>query len=329
MTIYEIASEAGVSISTVSRVLNNPEKVSISTRKRVENVLAKNSYTPNALARGLVTNSTKTVAILLSDIRNRHFSEAAYTLEKCFFEWGYTTMLCNTGNDDKKKADYIRILSGKQIDGIIMIGSIFENKHIQNALKKYMPNTPVIISNGYIDMNNVYSVSVDHDYGLEVTVDYLLKEKHKDIAFVYSTHTPNSLRKAESFEKAVKKHKNQKIKYEIIASANPTEDPSAFNRQILDVAKDYSAIIFSEDYYALKGINCLKENHYRIPEDIAIIGFDNSVFSTCAVPQLTTIDTKIASMSTIVANTIHDVFSGHPVGKIIMIRPELIVRGST
>ena len=103
MTIMDIAAEAGVSIATVSRVLNQPEKVKPKTRERVQAILKKHHYRPNAIAQGLVRNTLHTVGILSVDIRREHFSTSAYTLESLFFDWGYTTILCNTGNDLRKK----------------------------------------------------------------------------------------------------------------------------------------------------------------------------------------------------------------------------------
>ncbi len=329
MNIYEIAAEAGVSISTVSRVLNTPDKVSARTRDKVEAVLKKNNYTPNAIARGLVTNSTRTVAILLSDIRNRHFSEAAFTLEKCFFDMGYSTVFCNTGYDDAKKAEYIRIMSSRHVDGMVMLGSIFESDAVRKAIEHSMPHTPIVLSNGFIDIDNAYSVCVDHDYGLKQAVDYLHETNRGSIAFIYTTNTTNSIRKAEAFEKAVRPYEPSALRSSIYALTHPSYDNGEFADRIAELAGDFDALIFSEDYYALLGINILKRRGLSVPDDVAVIGFDNSVFSRCSFPQITTIDTKITSMSEIVADTLHSLFEGKTTGKTIMIHPNLIVREST
>lgn len=329
MTIYEIAAEAGVSITTVSRVLNNPEKVAPKTKVKVEAVLKKHNYFPNAFARGLVSNSMKTVGILLTDIRNRHFSTAAYVLENCFFNWDYSTILCNTGDDLEKKKKYIQILSGKKVDGIVMLGSIFESNEIKQTLLEILPNTPVVISNGTLDMPNTYSVSIDHDYGMMLAVSHLLQNGSSKICFVYSTNTPNSKRKLYSFSKALSDNNIPMNTNQVFESANPNIDFETFKNQIIKLSYDFDALIFSEDYFALKGANILKEHGLKIPEDISIIGHDNSIFSLCSQPELTTIDTKIDDMSTIVANTMNNILKGVPVGTSTIIKPELLVRGTT
>ena len=133
MNIYEIAAEAGVSISTISRVINNPEKVSPGTRKRVLDAFARNNYVPNALARGLVKSSSKNIGIISSEIRNLYYATAAHILEDCFFQWGYTSLLCPTGGSLEKKLEYVRVLAEKQVDGLVLVGSAFSSPVIEKT----------------------------------------------------------------------------------------------------------------------------------------------------------------------------------------------------
>ena len=303
MTIYEIAAEVGVSISTVSRVLNNPEKVSPKTKEKVEAVLKKYNYSPNAFARGLVSNSMNSVGILITDIRNRHFSTAAYVLENCFFNWDYSTIFCNTGDSLEKKKKYIQMLSSKKVDGIVLLGSIFEGDAIKKIISEYIPDTPVVVSNGVLDMPNTYSVSIDHNYGMRLAVSHLLERGRDRICFVYSTNTPNSKRKSYGFLNALSNKNITPVENQVFESADPTNNFETFKNQILGLSKNFNAFIFSEDYFALKGVNIFKEHGLDIPGDISVIGHDNSIFSLCSQPELTTIDTKIDDMSTIVANT--------------------------
>ena len=169
-TIYDIADKAKVSISTVSRVLNNPDKVNESTRKQVLAVLEKHNYTPNALARGLVRKSTHTIGVIMVDVRNSHFAQTAYTIESHFFNWGFSVLLCNTSNSLEKTKGYLRTLAEKKVDGVILVGSAFTGIKIERDFKRYLPSTPIVASNGVIDLPHAHSVFIDHKFGMKLAV---------------------------------------------------------------------------------------------------------------------------------------------------------------
>jgi len=126
MNIYDIAKEAGVSIATVSRVLNNKGTVSAATRARVEAILKQNNYTPSAIARGMVSKSMRTVAVLTVDIRVPHYARTAYTIEREFSRRGYEVILCNTGGDRAETLRYLQAVNQKQADGIVLAASVFD-----------------------------------------------------------------------------------------------------------------------------------------------------------------------------------------------------------
>lgn len=330
MTIYDIAAEAKVSPATVSRVLNNPSKVAPATLSRVKAVLDKYNYSPNAMARGLVSNSTKTVGILLSDIKNPHFSTAAYVLETLFFDWGYTTLLCNTGNDLTKKMDYIRILAGKKVDGLVMLGSIFGSSEIEQVVADYLSDIPVMISNMTLPLENCYSVQVDHTVGMRMAVDHLLSRGFHRISFIKANDSVNTQRKADGFQQVMQEHSLPlDPEQQIFFTPQGPEGGRAFANSVIPALKEKEAFIFMDDFTAIGAVCEFQKRGISIPEQVAIIGHDNSVFSLCAEPQLTTIDTRIENMSTIIANTLHDIFMKRTVGNSITIYPELIVRGTT
>ena len=117
MNIYDIAKEAGVSISTVSRVMNHKGNVNPETRKKVEEILEKNNYTPSAIARGMVSKSMKTVSVLTVDIRVPHYARTAYTIEREFSRRGYEVSLCNTGGELEETIKYLRTAREKKTAG--------------------------------------------------------------------------------------------------------------------------------------------------------------------------------------------------------------------
>ena len=124
MNIYDIAREAGVSIATVSRVLNHKDTVRADTRAKVEKVLKRCNYAPSAIAQGMVSKSLHTVAVLTVDIRDSHYARTAYTIEREFGRRGYEVILCNTGGDRAETLRTLQAVAQKQVDGLILVGSI-------------------------------------------------------------------------------------------------------------------------------------------------------------------------------------------------------------
>ena len=165
MNIYDISQKAGVSIATVSRVLNGSEKVSEKTRKKVLAVMEENSYTPNAFARSLGLNSMHTVGILCSDSSDVYQAQAIYYLERELRKNSYASMLCCTGYELLEKQSYLNLLLSRNVDAVLLIGSHFienspeENRYILEAASKI----PVFILNGELKGDNIYSILCD-DY---------------------------------------------------------------------------------------------------------------------------------------------------------------------
>ncbi len=329
MTIYDIASEAGVSISTVSLVLNHPEKVRPVTRKKVERVLEKYHYAPNAMARGLVKNSMKTIGILSNDFRHLHFSSTAYILESMFFNWGFSTILCNTGYDLEKKKKYIKTFAEKKVDAVVLIGSVFNHPEIERMILTYLPETPVVLANGVLSVPNAYSVLIDQITGLELAVGHLAEKGHREILFVYQRPSYNALEKINGYRMAMEK-RGFEVRDDNIWRAGPGFEMGCdVTDRILKSGKPFTAIICADDLTALGVIKELKQRGRRVPQDVAVIGYDNSTFSSCFDPGVTSVDTRNDVFSNIVANVVYDLLSKREVGSHIIVKPELAIREST
>ena len=154
MNIYDIAKEAGVSISTVSRVLNHKDRVNPETKKRVEAILEKYEYTPSAIARGMVSKSMKTVSVLTVDIRVPHYARTAYTIEREFSRRGYEVTLCNTGGELEETEKYLKTVLEKKVDGIVLVGSVFNTLCKKPEISNLLKTVPVVLANGKLDLPN-------------------------------------------------------------------------------------------------------------------------------------------------------------------------------
>ena len=333
MTIYDIAREANVSISSVSRFYNHPEMLSPETQKKIRKVLEAKDYIPNQMARGLVLNSAKSIGVMMSDMQHQRFSIIASHLEQAFFEWGYNTMFCNTSDDWRKIQQYFYMLSSRRVDALILIGSVFASFDIKGCLERYF-NTeiPIITSDLDLDLPNCFSVTPDHNYGMRSAVKHLIDRGHRDLAFVACTNSLNTNSKIDAFHRALGEYGLPFYREDNILrlSFSASEDP---NLDIADIVAQsgvaYSGLIFSHDQLAARAVSSLMFHNHRVPEDYAVIGYDNSPYALCSQPPLTSIDTQTKTIARVIANQVNDIFNNRDVGSRVIIKPSLIIRSST
>ena len=332
MNIYDIAKLANVSISTVSRVINNPEVVKPETRAHVLKIMSKHSYIPNAMARGLVYKSMKIIGLMMNDLMHQHFQIIAAELEKMFFGWNYTTLVSNIGDDDTEKFEkYLRTFAGQKVDGLVVIGSFLNDTEVENLLKIYMPTTPVIVSSySNIKLPSVCSVQVDHYFGMQLCIRYLISKGHKDIGFVYCRDSNNTKRKIEAFLRVLRENK-LKINREqnTIITTSGSQGGFELAEKYRSEKPPYSVFVCTDDAIAVGALNGFKSQGLSVPNDIAIVGYDNTELALCSDPSLTTIDPKAENQAIVMANTMHDLLDNKTVGNSISIRPEFVIREST
>lgn len=329
MNIYDIAKEAGVSITTVSRVLNNKENISKKTKDKVEYILKKYNYTPNAIARGLVSKSMKSIGVVTTDITDIHHANAAYIIEREFNKLGYTVILCNTGGKTSESINYIKMLSERNIDGIILMGSVFNNDDIKSSISSYINNIPLVLQNGFLDIENTYSVLVDDSYGITLCVDHLFKKGHSDIVYVKDLDTYSANQKKEGFIIGMNKHGLSIDDNSIITVEKGLEGGCEAVEKLMKLSKKFSAIIFGEDITAIGAIKRLRELGINVPKDVAITGFNNSTFAKCCYPELTSVDNKVETTSSLSVKLLNDLIENKNTASNILVRPDLVIRKST
>lgn len=336
MTIYDIAREAGVSASTVSRVINNKPGIKEETRRRIQKLLEEYDYTPDIAARGLATQATRFVGILIEDIRVSHHTESVYVIEQEMTRRGYTCITFSTGMDPTRKAQYIRILEQRRVEGAILIGSMFANDEVRQSLERHLADIPVMLVNGAMDLPNAYSVLIDEERGTEDCVAMLMEKGRRRLAYLMDVTTPSNLKKQRGFCMGMLRHGGGSGEERIFTA--PGEDTSpraAINRgrqatgQLLEAMPDVDGIICATDLLA---IGCLKELQGRgisVPGQVAVVGADNTLYGQLCTPALTTLDNKMAQVSLSAARMLLDVLEGRPVNQKLMLFTEIIRRESS
>lgn len=330
MTIYDIAKEAGVAASTVSRVINNKPGIKAETRKKVQDLLKKYNYTPNAAARGLVMQSTKLVGILIVDIRVTHHTNSAFLIEKELTDRGYCCITMSTGPEDEQKAKYIQILEQRRVEGVILMGSMFMTDKVKESIQRHLPRVPVVMVNGYLDLPNVSGVIVDEDHGVERCVDLLFRKNKKKIAFVTDSVSPSNYKKQEGYRSGMcanKAAEEELWMYDLEESS--VKAGYDVTVQIIEEHPDVEGIIYSIDLIAVGGIRAAHDMGYSVPERIGLVGVDNSIYGEICMPKLTTLDNRLEALSESAASILREGLEGKIQNKKIMLFSEVIEREST
>ena len=327
MTIYDIAKEAGVSPSSVSRVLNNKPGVNEESRRVVLQLLEQYDFVPNAIARGLVNRASKTVGILISDLRVSHHVDGVYYVQKELSEYGYCSIIMNTGNETQDKVQALRELEQRQVDGIVLMGAVFQCDEVRDVIAQHFKRTPMVIVNGSIDLENVCGIVSNETEATYECAEVLHDRGRKNIVFICDDgRNPSVEAKKRGFEKAARE-----IGFDnavTVDAENSYEGGFAASEDLIQSGKSFDAILCSADIIAAGAIHSLKKNGLKVPGDVAVIGMNNSSYSKVCYPTITSLDTKRNEASVIAAKNLIEIMNGKKVPHITELKPEIIFRES-
>lgn len=325
MTIYDIAQKAGVSIATVSRVLNESPKVSRSTRDRVLQVIAGSGYVPSAIAQNLSNqNSLKNIGIICYNFEDIYFARAVSLLEKPLREKGYNIILVSTGEDAEQKTKSIKLLESKQIDALILLGSVFVSETGNAELMRFAQKIPVLIISGKITADNIYSFYCDDKEAIYKVTSGVLG-KLKSAVYVSDADTYSGRMKINGFLLACKEHGIDGNEFVLSCKSTPSDAMKVFS-DFYKEHRDIKAVITSNDLLACGILSAARETGASVPDDLAVIGYNNSVLCECSFPTLTSIDNKIDLICEKAVGTLTAIFDGAPTEKSLKVTASLSVR---
>ena len=285
VTIYDVAREAGVSMATVSRVVNGNKNVKENTRKKVLEVIDRLDYRPNAVARGLASKRTTTVGVVIPDITNTYFAALAKGIDDIAEMYKYNIVLANSDEDDEKEVAVVNTLFSKQVDGIIFMGYHLTEK-IRSEFSR--SRTPVVLA-GTVDIEHqLPSVNIDYKNATADAVRHLLK-RNKKIAFVSGPLVDdiNGKIRLVGYKDALKA---AGVKYSeglVFESKYRYDDGYALAERL--VSSKATAAIVTGDELAAGLLNGLADHGVSVPEDFEIITSDDSQIARFTRPSLTTI----------------------------------------
>ena len=324
-TIKDIARKAGVSYATVSRALNGKYGVKPSTRERILGIAHRLGYRPNAIARGLVTRRTMTIGLIVPDITNPFFPEVAEGVEEAAHEAGYGVLLCNSNWQKVSERQYVALLAGRRVEGIIIapISRVEEpvDDRVPAALPVvYVSSTPRTTSRSYVVIDNVQ--------GGYLATKHLLDAGRGPVAFIGSRESADDER-FEGYRRALEDHGVAcDERFVRLGDMRQASGYRLFRAMIAD--GDCPRSVFAEnDLMALGCMQAARERGLRIPEDVAIVGFDDIPFASFPEVQLTTIRQPTSEMGRMAVDILLSCVAraaGRHESRQVVLKPQLVVR---
>lgn len=287
VTIYDVAREAGVSMATVSRVVNGNPNVKSSTRKKVSDVIKKLNYHPNAVARGLASKKTTTVGVIIPDVTNLYFSSLARGIDDIASMYNYNIVLANSDGDEDKEVRVLNTVLAQQVDGVIFMGHQLTDE-VKNIIE--MSNAPVVLAGTVDEDKKLPSISIDYHTVASESTQLLIDNGNKKIALVgldIESHQKNESTRGykETIDRAGLEYDESLV---IRIDRNVSEfDPEKLVDQLLDMG--VTGVVTEDDRVAILLLNALYDRGIKIPEDFEIITMNNSPVIDISRPKLTTV----------------------------------------
>ena len=334
MNIYDISRRAGVSIATVSRVLNNSPHVSEATRKKVMAVIEGTGYVPNAFARGLGLNTMKTIGLLCPDTTDPYLSQALNFLERSFRQQGYDCVLSCTDKALAARQQGVELLKSRHVDGIVLMGSSFieDNPEDNNYIRDAAKSVPVVLLNGYFHCENVYGVLCDDQRAVREATIFLLGSGCKRILFLYSTANYSGRKKIAGYREAHQQMGmpvDEALMYHFELDKNSYHAARDLLLQLDQDGLEFDAVLTSGDSLSVAALKYARAAGKRVPEDLSVIGYDNGNLCLATEPELTSVDNKLPAICDHIVTTMMGVLDGKEMPQKTVFTGELIKRAST
>jgi LacI family transcriptional regulator len=288
VTLKDIAKEMGVSITTISRALNNKNDISPLTKERILRVIKQRGYTLNAVARGLKIKRTETIGIVITDISDPFFAPVVKGVEKTAQQEGYHVILCDTDEDYQIEKEAIRTLIEKRVDGLLITPTQTNYQDIVELKRKKLPF--VLLARHFdFELLETNYVSTDDVKGAFSVTTFLIEKGHGRILFVNGPSYISSAKERLAGYKRALLEAGVEIDESLIRGGGiKKEDGYRIMKEELEKSSRFTAVFAYSDFVALGIIEALKEANYKIPQDIAVVGYDDIDIGSFLEAPLTT-----------------------------------------
>ncbi len=287
ITIKDVAKQAGVGTTTVSRVLNNEKYVSAEKKRSVEEAIRELGYSPNWIARSLVRKKTNLIGVIVPLVNQSFYSSILTVMEEIAFSYRYSLFICITMHNEKKELQSVRLCKEMNVEGLIIMHEQLAEETIKFILDW---NISVVSSGGEINQTKIPAVLVDDYAASKELTNYVLKQKHRHLTYMAGTKEAHATlnNRLAGFLDAVRES-DHPITYEIVYGDYSIQSGYTLMKSMIEKNNPSTAIIAISDDVAIGAMNYLQDIGKRVPEDISIVGFDGSDISKYYRPRLTTI----------------------------------------
>lgn len=326
VTLKDVAKAAGVSYATVSRALSGSSQIGSETRERVLKLCDEMGYTTNFVARSMVTKRTNLIGLVVPSVDNQFMSELAYHAEVSARSHGYNIMLCDSGPDLRQEKTVVKLLLGRQVDGILIVP---QSSRSYESLKPYLDQTPtVFLSENLRDQPQSY-VAVDNSRGTYLGTQYLYELGHRDILYFGQRQSTTHQLRAEGYLKACQELGLAPRYFNSEYTRSSIQGGYQLAKELFQKPLDYTAIFASTDSNALGVLTAADELGIDIPGRLSLIGFDNISATALSRIDLTTIDQPKKAMAVQAVDMLWDKIEHGTQGYVHQILlPTLIRRGT-
>ena len=292
VNIVDVAKKAGVSIATVSRVLNGSDSVKDDTRKKVQKVIDYLNYVPHAVAREIQARNFMTIGVVVPSVYNLFFAEVLDGIEDYLRNNSYFLLLNCAKNNSDLEMNAVRTMIERKISGIILLSPNTEEVD-ENFYREAVANIPIVLVNAYNNIPGASYVGNDEELGTQEAIKYLFSLGHKKILFVRGINSDSYTIKEEAFREIMKSENLNATSYIVtIEAGNSMETSDLTTDALLEILPktDATAIFCCNDLMAVGALNACKLLEKNVPGDISVMGYDNTSIANAITPKLTSVD---------------------------------------
>jgi LacI family transcriptional regulator len=328
MTLQEVAKRAKVSPATVSRVLNDTARVKAAARARVLKAIDELNYHPNIHARTLARGRSRTLGMIVSNLKNPFFLDIFQALEADAHEKGFEVMVANTDYRPEQLLTHVKLMQGRRVAGLAVIVSEMEPTLIEGLVESKIP---IVFYDVGVAARNCVNIRTDYARGTRRVVEYLYSLGHRRLAFIghHTALAPLHVRQR-SFVEAVRDCCGDATRSKVVAEEDSPSGGLHATGQLFTSSFNPTAIVCVNDFMALGVTRALREMGLAVPQDVSVVGCDNISLSEFACPALTTINIPRERIGHLVSAALMPDGEASPLwGREIVIEPDLIIRDST
>ena len=330
MTIYDIAELAGVSIATVSRVVNGSPMVSERTKAKVLAVMEEHHYTPNVFAQALCHNSMRTVGLVCPDISDAYMAKAVACLESNLREQGYDCILYCSGHTPQGRQEAVRSILDRRIDALVVIGSVYSQRTKDgddaDYLRQAAEKVPVFPMNAYVQHENIYCTLCDDTDAAHRAVGELIASGRRRILFLSDSHSLSANLKLQGYRSALHEAGLALEDDLVVYAPNRIAD---VRDQLLKQAPGFDAVFATDDGLAVGALKYAKTRGLSVPGDLAVIGYNNFEISVACEPELTTVDSSVEQLCRQITDHMMQLFRSEPIPHTVYVKGQLVRRATT